>query len=38
VPRLVTLLRGIGILISKRQVVRLLIAGKQSFLDEAHDV
>src|SRR5271156_1404860 len=35
--RLVTLLRGIGVLISKRQVVRLLIAGKQGFLDEARD-
>jgi hypothetical protein len=29
--RLVTMLRGFGIFISKRQVVRLLIAGKQSF-------
>jgi hypothetical protein len=38
VSRLVELLRGFGIFISKRQVVRLLIAGKQSFLDEAHDV
>lgn len=38
VPRLVALLRGFGILISKRQVVRLLIAGKQSFLDEARSV
>ena len=37
-PRLVTLLQGFGILISKRQVVRLLIAGKQNFLDEARDV
>jgi hypothetical protein len=36
--RLVTLLRGVGVLISKRQVVRLLIAGKQGFLDEARDV
>ena len=36
--RLVTLLRGFGILISKRQIVRLLIAGKQSFLDEARAV
>jgi Transposase IS66 family len=35
VPRLVVLLRGFGILISKRQIVRLLIAGKQSFLKEA---
>jgi hypothetical protein len=32
--RLVTLLRGFGIVISKRQGVRLFIAGKQSFLDE----
>src|SRR5271168_1247579 len=36
--RLVTLLGGIGILISKRQVVRLLIAGKQSFVEEARAV
>ena len=36
--RLVTLLRGFGVVISKRQVVRLLIAGKQSFLDEARGV
>ena len=36
--RLVTLLRGVGVLISKRQVIRLLIAGKQGFLDEARDV
>ena len=36
--RLVTLLRGLGIVISKRQVVRILIAGKQSFLDEARGV
>src|SRR5271166_4726591 len=36
--RLVKLLRGFGIVISKRQVVRLLIAGKQSFLDEARAV
>ncbi len=32
--RLVTLLRGFGVVISKRQVVRLLTDGKQSFLDE----
>src|ERR1039458_4498724 len=32
VPRLVALLRGVGILISKRQIVRLLIAGKDQFL------
>ena len=38
VPRLVTLLRGFGIFISKRQVVRLLIAGQQSFLNEAQGV
>ena len=36
--RLVMLLRGFGILISKRQIVRLLIAGKQNFLDEARAV
>ena len=36
--RLVTLLRGFGVLISKRQVVRLLNAGKQHFLDEARGV
>jgi Transposase IS66 family len=36
--RLVTLLRGFGVVISKRQVVRLLIAGKQSFLNEARAV
>jgi Transposase IS66 family len=37
-PRLVALLRGFGIVISKRQVVRLLIAGKDSFVDEARAV
>jgi hypothetical protein len=36
--RLVTLLQGLGIVISKRQVVRILIAGKQSFLEEARGV
>src|SRR5208337_1369270 len=36
--RLVTLLRGFGIVISKRQVVRLLIAGKEGFLEEARAV
>ena len=36
--RLVALLRGFGVVISKRQVVRLLIAGKESFLDEARAV
>ncbi len=44
VPRLVTLLRSLGICISKRQVVRLLIEGHPStsaqdgFLAEARDV
>jgi hypothetical protein len=37
-PRLLTLLRSFGILISKRQLVRLLIAGQDDFLDEARDV
>lgn len=38
VARLVEQLRAIGIAISKRQVVRLLIAGKERFVDEARDV
>ena len=38
VPRLVTLLRSLGIFISKRQVLRLLNAGKDEFLTEARDV
>ena len=38
VPRLVTLVRGLGIFISKRQVVRLLIEGQDGFLTEARDV
>src|ERR1700694_263628 len=38
VPRLVTLLRSLGIFISKRQVVRLLIEGQEGFLTEARDV
>ena len=38
VPRLLALLRALGIVISKRQIVRLLIAGQDSFLDEARDV
>ena len=38
VARLVEQLRAIGIAISKRQIVRLLIAGKESFVDEARDV
>jgi hypothetical protein len=38
VARLVTLLRGLGIFISKRQVVRLLIDAQDGFLTEARDV
>ncbi len=38
VPRLVTLLSGLGIFISKRQMVRLLIEGQHGFLTEARDV
>src|SRR3954454_13123162 len=38
VPRLVDQLRAIGILISKRQVVRLLNAGQDAFLAEAREV
>lgn len=38
VPRLVTLLCSLGIFISKRQVVRLLIGGQAGFLGEARDV
>src|SRR3954447_5459344 len=38
VPRLVAQLRAIGVLISKRQVVRLLNAGRDAFLDEAREV
>ena len=37
-PRLVTLLRGLGIDISKREVVRLLTAGHDGFGAEARDV
>jgi len=37
VPRLVTLLRSLGILICKRQVLRLLIEGQDDFLTEARD-
>ena len=37
-PRLLALLHSFGILISKRQLVRLLIAGQDGFLDEARDV
>lgn len=36
--RLVWQLRAIGIAISKRQVMRLLIAGQESFVTEARDV
>src|ERR1700680_3588499 len=38
VPRLVALLRALGIIISKRQVVRLLIDGQDGFLGEAREV
>src|ERR671913_941196 len=38
VPRLVAQLRAIGLAISTRQVMRLLIHGQQRFLDEARDV
>ena len=38
VPRLVEQLRGFGLLISKRQVVRLLIAGQERFVGEAREV
>jgi hypothetical protein len=38
VPRLMALLRAFGIVISKRQVVRLLIDGQDDFLSEARDV
>jgi hypothetical protein len=37
-PRLLTLLRAFGIVVSKRQVVRLLIGAKDGFRDEARDV
>src|SRR5215212_52423 len=38
VPRLVAQLRAVGLAISTRQVMRLLIHGQQRFLDEARDV
>jgi hypothetical protein len=38
VARLLALLRGIGIDISKRQLMRLLIAGQDGFVTEARDV
>src|SRR5215203_3983161 len=37
-PRLVAQLRALGLAISPRQVMRLLIHGQQRFLDEARDV
>src|SRR5215212_6685468 len=38
VPRLVAQLRAVGLAISTRQVMRLLIHGQQHFLNEARDV
>jgi hypothetical protein len=38
VPRLLTLLRSLGIVISKRQLVRLLTADQDGFVNEARDV
>ena len=38
VERLVTMLQGIGISISKREVMRLLIAGQDAFLSESREV
>src|SRR5919202_652573 len=38
VARLLAQLRAIGVAISKRQVVRLLTAGQDAFLDEAREV
>ena len=38
VPRLLALLQGLGIVISKRQLMRLLIEKKGAFLDEASAV
>jgi hypothetical protein len=38
VPRLVTLLAAIGIAVSKRQIVRLLIGRQDRFIGEARDV
>jgi len=38
VARLLALLQALGIIICKRQIVRLLIAGQDGFLDEARDV
>jgi hypothetical protein len=38
VPPLLALLRALGVVISKGQIVRLLIAGQDGFLDKARDV
>ena len=38
VERLVTMLQGIGVSISKREVMRLLIAGQDGFLSENREV
>jgi hypothetical protein len=38
IPRLVTLLRSLGIVISKRQLVRLLTEDQDGFVNEARDV
>ena len=37
-PRLAGLLADLGVIVSKRQLVRLLIEGQDAFLDEASDV
>ena len=37
-PRLAALLADLGVIVSKRQLVRLLIEGQDAFLDEARDV
>jgi Transposase IS66 family len=38
VPRLVEILQTLGVFISKREVMRLLNEGQESFLDEANEV
>jgi hypothetical protein len=38
IPRLLALLQGLGVDLSKRQLVRLLIKDHDAFLDEARDV
>lgn len=38
IPQLLVFLRSLGIIISKRQIVRLLIADQNAFIDEARDV